>query len=136
MRSLLAIVNVLGLLLALFASYYLLPIATALIYGETGTTFLPSISDALATGSGSAGLVLLGFLLVLCGFGFKLGLVPFHAWAPDVYQGAPSPFVQRCADSLREAGYEVSVEPVPYEFQRGGNQMMRFRRVLSSRALV
>jgi hypothetical protein len=42
--------------------------------------------------------------------------------------GAPSPFVQGCAGLLREAGYDVSVEPVPYEFQRGGNQMMRFRR--------
>jgi hypothetical protein len=42
--------------------------------------------------------------------------------------GAPSPFVHRCADLLRENGYDVSVERVAYEFQRGGNQMMRVRR--------
>ena len=35
----------------------------------------------------------LGFLLLVAGFGFKMSLVPFHAWSPDTYQGAPSPFV-------------------------------------------
>jgi len=41
--------------------------------------------------------------------------------------GAPSPFVEGCTGLLREAGYDVSIEQVPYEFQRGGNQMMRVR---------
>jgi len=76
---------------ALVSSFILY--GTALVYGETGSTRLSGIAEALARGSGSPGLVLLGFLLLVCGFGFKLGLVPFHAWAPDVYQGAPSPFV-------------------------------------------
>jgi SAM-dependent methyltransferase len=43
--------------------------------------------------------------------------------------GARSPFVETCADTLRAAGYEVSIEQVPYEFQRGGNEMIRARRV-------
>ena len=42
--------------------------------------------------------------------------------------GTPSPFVDGCASVLTQAGYVVSIEPVPYEFQRGGNQMMRFRK--------
>jgi len=42
--------------------------------------------------------------------------------------GMPSPFVDGCTDLLRETGYEVSIERVAYEFQRGGNQMLRFRR--------
>jgi hypothetical protein len=41
--------------------------------------------------------------------------------------GAPSPFVDGTADVLRTAGYDVSIERVPYEFQRGGNEMMRIR---------
>jgi hypothetical protein len=45
--------------------------------------------------------------------------------------GKPSRFVEGCAGLLQEAGYDVSVERVPYEFQRGGNQMMRFRRLSS-----
>src|SRR5262249_2262982 len=43
-------------------------------------------------------------------------------------RGAPSPLVEGCGGVLRQAGYDVSVDPVPYEFQRGGNQMLRFRR--------
>lgn len=76
---------------ALVSSFVLY--GAALVYGETGSTSLAGIADALAAGTGSPGLIFLGFLLLVCGFGFKLGLVPFHAWAPDVYQGAPSPFV-------------------------------------------
>jgi hypothetical protein len=40
----------------------------------------------------------------------------------------PSPFIEGCADLLRASGYDVSIERVPYEFQRGGNPMLRFRR--------
>jgi NADH-quinone oxidoreductase subunit N len=76
---------------ALVSSFVLY--GAALVYGETGSTTLSGISEALAAGAGSPGLVFLGFLLLVCGFGFKLAVVPFHAWAPDVYQGAPSPFV-------------------------------------------
>lgn len=65
----------------------------ALVYGETGSTRFDGIAAALATGQGSPGLLLLGFLMLFCGFAFKMSLVPFHAWAPDVYQGAPSPVV-------------------------------------------
>lgn len=76
---------------ALVSSFVLY--GAALVYGETGSTTIAGIALALSAGAGSPGLVFLGFLLLVCGFGFKIALVPFHAWAPDVYQGAPSPFV-------------------------------------------
>lgn len=98
-------------LMGAFVSSFIL-YGAALVYGETGTTFLPRISEALAAGTGSAGLVLLGFLLLLCGFGFKLGLVPFHAWAPDVYQGAPSPFVAFLSVAPKAAAAAVMVRLV------------------------
>jgi SAM-dependent methyltransferase len=41
--------------------------------------------------------------------------------------GAPSPYVESCAGAVRAAGADVSIERVPYEFQRGGNEMMRIR---------
>jgi len=65
----------------------------ALVYGETGSTRLDAVGVGLASGAASPGLVLLGLLLLVAAFAFKLGLVPFHAWTPDVYQGAPTPFV-------------------------------------------
>ncbi len=79
-------------LMGAFVSSFVL-LGIGLVYGETGSTRLDAIGAALASNQGSAGLVVIGFLLLLTGFAFKLGLVPFHAWTPDVYQGAPTPFV-------------------------------------------
>jgi NADH-quinone oxidoreductase subunit N len=79
-------------LMGAFVSSFVL-LGIALLYGETGSTRLPRIAEALASGGGSTVIVTLGFLLLVCGFAFKMSLVPFHAWAPDAYQGAPSPFV-------------------------------------------
>ncbi len=60
----------------------------SLIYGETGTIIFPEIAAARPVLTG--GLVI-GFLCLLVGLGFKLGAVPFHNWIPDIYQGAPTP---------------------------------------------
>ena len=77
-------------LLGAFASAFVL-YGLALLYGETGSTRLDAVGAALA-GGGST-LASLGVLMLVAGFGFKMSLVPFHAWSPDTYQGAPSPFV-------------------------------------------
>ncbi len=79
-------------LMGAFVSAFVL-LGIALLYGETGSTRLDAIGAALATGRGSGVLETLGLLLLVCGFGFKMSIIPFHAWAPDTYQGAPSPFV-------------------------------------------
>ncbi len=60
----------------------------SLIYGETGTIIFPEIAAAKPVLTG--GLVI-GFLFLIVGLGFKLGAVPFHNWIPDIYQGAPTP---------------------------------------------
>jgi hypothetical protein len=62
--------------------------------------------------------------LELCRVAREVRVFPLLAFG-----GAPSPFVKTCADVLRKTGYGVSIERVPYEFQRGGNEMMRIRRV-------
>lgn len=66
----------------------------ALIYGATGTTNLPGIfsavETAVATDSTATILLLLGSGLVIVGLGFKVAVVPFHQWTPDVYEGAPT----------------------------------------------
>src|SRR5262249_61076921 len=64
----------------------------ALVYGATGSTRFAEIGSALRS-SGMPVAASLGLLLLVAGFGFKMSVVPFHAWAPDTYQGAPSPFV-------------------------------------------
>ena len=61
----------------------------ALIYGATGTLEFGRFAQAAA--AGGAGLLLPGTVLFLAGVGFKLAVVPFHMWTPDVYEGAPAP---------------------------------------------
>jgi NADH-quinone oxidoreductase subunit N len=60
----------------------------ALVYAELGTMSLPRIAASVAA---PTPLLLAGFALILSGLGFKLAVVPFHMWTPDVYEGAPSP---------------------------------------------
>lgn len=80
-------------LMGAFASSFVL-YGIALLYGATGSTFFDGIGAALAAGEAASPTVaVIGVLLLLAGFGFKMSVAPFHAWAPDTYQGAPSPFV-------------------------------------------
>ncbi|HVS02650.1 MAG TPA: NADH-quinone oxidoreductase subunit N [Thermoanaerobaculia bacterium] len=79
-------------LMGAFVSAFVL-LGIALLYGETGSTRLALVAAEIARGGATPVLVTLGFLLLVAGFGFKMSLAPFHAWAPDTYQGAPSPFV-------------------------------------------
>jgi NADH-quinone oxidoreductase subunit N len=62
----------------------------SLLYGLSGSTHLRTIATELATGGGGLMLVL-AVILVVAGVGFKIAAVPFHMWAPDVYEGAPTP---------------------------------------------
>lgn len=79
----------------------------AFVYGTAGAFHFGEIGAKLAAPeSGLAGnkLFLFGLLFVLAGLGFKLAMVPFHIWAPDVYQGAPTPTVAFLAIGSKAAG--------------------------------
>ncbi len=78
------------LILASVSSAFLL-FGMALIYTAFGTMQFIAIVAALGTGGQLSPLVMTGFGMMMVGIGFKLALVPFHMWAPDVYQGAPAP---------------------------------------------
>jgi NADH-quinone oxidoreductase subunit N len=73
----------------------LLLYGVGLIYGLTGTTFLSQVKGILIVGFLSGGgigpALVLGMIFMIAGLGFKLALVPFHMWVPDVYEGAPTP---------------------------------------------
>ena len=79
-------------LMGAFVSAFVL-YGIALVYGATGSTRFVEIGRALAAAPQAPVFASLGLLLLVAGFGFKMSLVPFHAWSPDTYQGAPSPFV-------------------------------------------
>jgi NADH-quinone oxidoreductase subunit N len=78
----------------------------ALTYGATGSTNLIDIREYLAAVVlVDDALLLAGFAFLLVGLGFKVSAVPFHAWTPDVYQGAPSPVVAFMASAVKVAGF-------------------------------
>jgi len=76
-------------LLGAFASAFLV-YGIALIYGATGSTDLSAVVAAARPDNARFTLLLMGAGLVLVGLGFKVAVVPFHMWTPDVYDGAPS----------------------------------------------
>ncbi len=79
------------LILAALSSSFLL-FGMALIYAQTGTLQFTSMADALSGGKAGGGLLVqTGMALLVGGVAFKLAVVPFHLWTPDVYQGAPAP---------------------------------------------
>jgi NADH-quinone oxidoreductase subunit N len=77
-------------LMGAFATGFVL-YGTALFYGATGSTNFAAFSRYFATADASNPLLTIAFILLMSGLGFKLAVAPFHGWAPDVYQGAPSP---------------------------------------------
>lgn len=81
----------------------------SLLFGFTGTTNLYQLADMLQNGSLSltTGFGLLALILV--GLGFKVSIVPFHFWAPDVYEGAPTPISGFLSTASKAAGFAVLV---------------------------
>ncbi|RLA96553.1 MAG: NADH-quinone oxidoreductase subunit N [Deltaproteobacteria bacterium] len=93
-------------LLGAFASGFLL-YGMALTYASTGALHLREIEGVLAQKAWltSFPLVLVGLGLLLVGFGFKLALVPFHMWTPDVYEGAPTSITAFMATGVKAAAF-------------------------------
>jgi NADH-quinone oxidoreductase subunit N len=89
------------LLLGAFASGFLL-YGIALLYGAVGDTRLAALGAA-----DPSALYLLGVALLLVGFAFKVGAVPFHLWTPDVYDGAPSPITAFMAACVKTAAFAM-----------------------------
>lgn len=78
----------------------------ALVYGATGSTHMADIADFLAQNAFSNDLLLIaGIMMMIVGFGFKVAAVPFHQWAPDVYQGAPTPVSGFMASAVKVGGF-------------------------------
>jgi NADH-quinone oxidoreductase subunit N len=94
-------------LLGAFSTAFLL-YGIALVYGATGATNLQVIGERAMAGGGeiaTGALFVLGIAMLLIGFGFKVATVPFHMWAPDVYDGSPSPITGYMAATVKTAAF-------------------------------
>jgi len=80
----------------------------ALLYGVTGSTLLPDIAASIqADGESYRALLVLSMVLLIAGFGFKMAVVPFQMWVPDVYQGAPTPVAAFLSVGSKAAAFAV-----------------------------
>ncbi|WP_448610289.1 NADH-quinone oxidoreductase subunit NuoN [Geodermatophilus sp. URMC 60] len=91
-------------LLGSFASAFFL-YGLALVYGATGSIRLSAIREASAAEAGGGVLMVLGLALLVVGLLFKASVAPFHAWTPDVYQGAPTPVTAFMAACTKVAAF-------------------------------
>ncbi|MGK2957577.1 MAG: NADH-quinone oxidoreductase subunit N [Acidimicrobiales bacterium] len=104
-------------LLGAFASAFLL-YGIALVYGGTGTTNLGEIGGFLSRNvPGERGLMLGGMVMLIVGLGFKVGVVPFQSWVPDVYQGAPTPVTAFMASGVKVAGFAALLRVIVSAFE-------------------
>ncbi|MFC2021073.1 NADH-quinone oxidoreductase subunit N [Chloroflexota bacterium] len=83
----------------------------ALVFGSTGETQLGEIAGAVAALSSTNVMtnpaLVVGVVLLIAGFGFKIAAFPFHMWVPDVYEGAPTPIVAYLSVGSKAAGFAV-----------------------------
>lgn len=121
-------------LLGTFAAAFVL-YGTAMIFGGTGHTDLPGILAATKTGVFHF-IYLVGSAFLLVGFAFKIAIVPFHQWAPDVYQGAPTPVTGFMSIGAKAAGIAALLRVFFTAFQGVSDTMVPVLWVLAALTMV
>jgi len=96
------------LLLGAFSTGFLL-YGISMLYGATGSTQLPEIIAEIQQNGAGNPLVVVGVALVIVAMSFKIAVVPFHMWTPDVYTGAPTPVTGFLSGAAKAAGFAVFV---------------------------
>jgi len=101
-------------LMGVFASAVML-YGMSLLFGLSGSTMLTDIAASVGDGD-TTPYITLGIIFVLIGFAFKVSAVPFHTWAPDTYEGAPTPITAFLAVSSKTAGFVALLQLVLIAF--------------------
>jgi NADH-quinone oxidoreductase subunit N len=91
-------------LMGVFASAIML-YGMSLLYGGAGSTLLTEINDAVSVDGSPSAIVVMGVIFVIIGFAFKVSAFPFHTWAPDTYEGAPTPVTAFLSVASKAAGF-------------------------------
>ncbi|MDP9421024.1 MAG: NADH-quinone oxidoreductase subunit N [Actinomycetota bacterium] len=98
-------------LLGVFASAVML-YGMSLVFGVAGSTLLSDVGAAVSRGPRSAPVITVGIVFIVVGFAFKVSAVPFHTWAPDTYEGAPTPITAFLSVASKAAGFVALVQLV------------------------
>jgi len=93
----------------------------SILFGLTGTTKILEIREALAALNGEANFaIIISSILILAGFGYKLSIVPFHFWTPDVYEGSPTTITAYLSVAPKAAGFALIIRFFHATFTDGG----------------
>ncbi|GAB1414489.1 MAG: NADH-quinone oxidoreductase subunit NuoN [Burkholderiales bacterium] len=81
----------------------------SMVYGAVGSLELFEIGQRIATGSGNKTVLVFGLVFIVAGLAFKLGVVPFHMWIPDVYEGAPTAVTLFIGSAPKLAAFAIAM---------------------------
>ena len=108
----------------------------ALTFGAAGTTSFAAIAAAVASGTATTSLLLAGSALILVGLGFKVAVVPFHMWTPDVYQGSPTSVTAFMAAGAKAAGFAALLRIFATVFPSLANDLMPVIAIISALTMI
>lgn len=122
---------VLGALASGFLLYGL-----SMLYGATGALELGKVFEAIGSGQINAQVLVFGVVFIVAGLAFKLGVVPFHMWVPDVYQGAPTAVTLMIAAAPKLAAFAITIRLLVEGMIGLGKDWQQMLMVLSVCSLV
>ncbi|HEU5083754.1 MAG TPA: NADH-quinone oxidoreductase subunit N [Acidimicrobiales bacterium] len=122
-------------LMGVFASAIML-YGMSLLFGLAGDTRLVAIGEAVSGAAGETPIVTLAIVFVIVGFAFKVSAVPFHTWAPDVYQGAPTPITAFLAVASKAAGFVALLQVIFIAFPDRGDVVRPLMWVLAAATMT
>jgi len=122
-------------LMGVFASAVML-YGMSLLYGASGTTLLADIDTAVSAAGVPSAAVTVGVVLTIVGFAFKISAVPFHTWAPDTYEGAPTPVTAFISVASKAAGFVALLNLVFVGFSGRGDIYEPFIWVLAALSMT
>ncbi len=118
-------------LLGVFASAVML-YGMSLLYGAANSTLLVDLGKSITVAGGFSSLHALGVVFVVVGFAFKISAVPFHTWAPDTYEGAPTPVTAFLSVGSKAAGFVALMTMLYVAFPSASSVWQPFIWVLSA----
>lgn len=122
-------------LMGVFASAIML-YGMSLVFGVAGSTVLTEINAALSDTESSTAVITLGIVFVLIGFAFKVAAFPFHTWAPDTYEGAPTPVAAFLAVASKAAGFVALMNLIVVGFLGRGDVFQPLMWVLAAASMT
>ncbi|MFN7825852.1 MAG: NADH-quinone oxidoreductase subunit N [Pseudobdellovibrionaceae bacterium] len=108
----------------------------AFLFGTVGSTYIPNIIASTGDLISSSRLFVFGITLVIIGFCFKVSIAPFHAWTPDVYQGAPTPHTAYMATAIKAVSFAAFLRIISTKSLVGSENLLDFLQWLAVLTMI